>query len=98
MPLAEQRRRAVLAAVRGGRRARGASTSAAARARWSPTCWRTGASTGSSRVDVSARALQLAARRLRLDRLPERQRDRLQLFQSSLTYPTTGWPGSTPRC
>jgi 3' terminal RNA ribose 2'-O-methyltransferase Hen1 len=37
-------------------------------------------------TDVSARALQLAARRLRLDRMPERQRDRLEIFQSALTY------------
>jgi 3' terminal RNA ribose 2'-O-methyltransferase Hen1 len=37
-------------------------------------------------VDVSARALELAARRLRLEQLPESRRDRLRLFQSSLTY------------
>jgi 3' terminal RNA ribose 2'-O-methyltransferase Hen1 len=37
-------------------------------------------------VDVSARALQLAARDLRLDRLPARQRERLKIFQSALTY------------
>ena len=37
-------------------------------------------------VDVSPRALQIAARRLRLDQRPERQRDRVRLFQSSLTY------------
>ena len=37
-------------------------------------------------TDVSARALALAARRLRLDRMPERQRDRLKIFQSALTY------------
>ena len=37
-------------------------------------------------VDVSARALQVAARRLRLDRMPETRRARLKLFQSSLTY------------
>jgi 3' terminal RNA ribose 2'-O-methyltransferase Hen1 len=37
-------------------------------------------------VDVSVRALELAARRLRLDQLPESQRQRLRLFQSSLTY------------
>jgi 3' terminal RNA ribose 2'-O-methyltransferase Hen1 len=37
-------------------------------------------------VDVSARALQVAARRLGLDRLPERQRQRVRLVQSSLTY------------
>src|SRR5207249_11541287 len=37
-------------------------------------------------VDVSARALEIAARRLRLDRMPERQRERVRLIQSSLTY------------
>ena len=37
-------------------------------------------------VDVSARALEEAARRLRLDRMPERRRDRLTLLQGSLTY------------
>jgi 3' terminal RNA ribose 2'-O-methyltransferase Hen1 len=37
-------------------------------------------------TDVSARALDLAARRLRLDRLPERQRGRITLWQSALTY------------
>lgn len=37
-------------------------------------------------VDVSHRALQLAARRLHLERLPERQRERVALVQSSLTY------------
>jgi 3' terminal RNA ribose 2'-O-methyltransferase Hen1 len=37
-------------------------------------------------ADVSARALLIAARRLRLDQLPEARRDRLTLIQSSLTY------------
>lgn len=37
-------------------------------------------------ADVSARALEFAARRLKLDRMGERQRARLSLFQSSLTY------------
>ena len=37
-------------------------------------------------VDVSARALEVAARRLHLDRMPERQRARLSLLQGSLTY------------
>ncbi|HET8661134.1 MAG TPA: 3' terminal RNA ribose 2'-O-methyltransferase Hen1, partial [Micromonosporaceae bacterium] len=37
-------------------------------------------------VDVSARALETAARRLRLERMPERQRERVRLIQSSLTY------------
>lgn len=37
-------------------------------------------------ADVSYRALQVAARRLRLDRMPERTRDRLELVQTALTY------------
>ena len=37
-------------------------------------------------VDVSARALELADRRLNLERMPESQRARLRLLQSSLTY------------
>ncbi|SBT50225.1 3' terminal RNA ribose 2'-O-methyltransferase Hen1 [Micromonospora auratinigra] len=37
-------------------------------------------------TDVSSQALTMAARRLRLDRLPERQRDRVRLWQSALTY------------
>ncbi len=37
-------------------------------------------------VDVSGRALELAQRRLNLDRLADRQRDRITLLQSSLTY------------
>ena len=37
-------------------------------------------------VDVSVRALQLAARALKLDQLPDRQRARLEIFQSSLLY------------
>jgi 3' terminal RNA ribose 2'-O-methyltransferase Hen1 len=37
-------------------------------------------------VDVSVRALQFAARRLRLDGMSEQQRQRVQLFQSALTY------------
>ncbi|OJF11782.1 3' terminal RNA ribose 2'-O-methyltransferase Hen1 [Couchioplanes caeruleus] len=37
-------------------------------------------------TDVSARALELAHRRLHLDRVPERQRGRVTLWQSALTY------------
>ncbi|MBF9130721.1 3' terminal RNA ribose 2'-O-methyltransferase Hen1 [Plantactinospora sp. S1510] len=37
-------------------------------------------------TDVSSRTLDLAQRRLRLDRLPTRQRDRIKLWQSALTY------------
>lgn len=37
-------------------------------------------------TDVSAHALTLAARRLRLDRMPDRQRERVELFHGALTY------------
>ncbi|HET9656602.1 MAG TPA: 3' terminal RNA ribose 2'-O-methyltransferase Hen1 [Kineosporiaceae bacterium] len=37
-------------------------------------------------TDVSARALSAAARKLRLERMPPPQRERVELFQSSLTY------------
>jgi 3' terminal RNA ribose 2'-O-methyltransferase Hen1 len=37
-------------------------------------------------ADVSPRALEIAAARLRLEQLPERQQQRLQLFQAALTY------------
>ncbi len=37
-------------------------------------------------ADVSARSLEIAARKLKLERMPETQQQRLQLFQSSLTY------------
>ena len=37
-------------------------------------------------VDISHRALEIAAARLRLERLAPRQRERVQLFQTALTY------------
>ncbi|HLL88643.1 MAG TPA: methyltransferase, partial [Tepidisphaeraceae bacterium] len=37
-------------------------------------------------LDVSHRALEIAADRLRLDRMPERQRQRIQLLHGSLIY------------
>jgi 3' terminal RNA ribose 2'-O-methyltransferase Hen1 len=37
-------------------------------------------------IDVSHRALEIAARRLRLDRMPERKRARVELLQGSLVY------------
>lgn len=44
-------------------------------------------------VDVSSRALAFAARRLRLDRMPERRRERLELFQGALTYTDARFAG-----
>ncbi|MDR7280172.1 3' terminal RNA ribose 2'-O-methyltransferase Hen1 [Catenuloplanes atrovinosus] len=37
-------------------------------------------------ADVSTRSLEIAERRLRLDRLPDRQRERIKLRQTALTY------------
>ena len=37
-------------------------------------------------LDVSSRSLEIAAQRLKLDRLPERQRQRIRLLHGSLTY------------
>jgi 3' terminal RNA ribose 2'-O-methyltransferase Hen1 len=37
-------------------------------------------------MDVSCRALEAAGRRLRLDRMPPRQRERVELLHGSLTY------------
>ncbi|GGU83888.1 3' terminal RNA ribose 2'-O-methyltransferase Hen1 [Lentzea flava] len=44
-------------------------------------------------VDVSAKALQEAARKLRLDRMPDRVRERITLRQSALTYVDTALAG-----
>jgi SAM-dependent methyltransferase len=85
VPLAEQRRGAVLAVLRsaGARRVadvgcgEGALTAA---------LLADGAFTEIVAADVSSRALEIAERRLRLDRMPPRQRDRVRLIQSALTY------------
>jgi 3' terminal RNA ribose 2'-O-methyltransferase Hen1 len=37
-------------------------------------------------MDVSYRSLEIARDRLKLDRLPQRQKDRIRLMQGSLTY------------
>jgi 3' terminal RNA ribose 2'-O-methyltransferase Hen1 len=44
-------------------------------------------------VDVSMRALTIASRRLKLDRMGERQAARVQLFQGSLAYTDTRLKG-----
>ncbi|WDZ83652.1 3' terminal RNA ribose 2'-O-methyltransferase Hen1 [Micromonospora cathayae] len=83
--LAEQRRDAVLAALRAAGATRvadlGCGDGALLRALLTDPVF-----TEIVGVDVSARALDVAARRLRLDQLPERQLDRVRLVQSSLTY------------
>jgi 3' terminal RNA ribose 2'-O-methyltransferase Hen1 len=85
VPLSELRRGAVLAAVRasGARRVGDLGCGEGVLARDLL------ADHGIEQVvatDVSATALQVAARRLRLDQMPEQQRARIQIFQSSLTY------------
>jgi 3' terminal RNA ribose 2'-O-methyltransferase Hen1 len=85
LPLAEQRRGAVLAVLRAAGAHRvgdvgcgeGALTAALLA---DPTF------TEIIATDVSSRALEVTERKLRLDRMPDRQRDRLQLLLSSLTY------------
>jgi 3' terminal RNA ribose 2'-O-methyltransferase Hen1 len=44
-------------------------------------------------TDVSWRALEMASRKLKLDRISERERERITLFQSSLTYRDTRLEG-----
>lgn len=49
-------------------------------------------------MDVSCSALERAAQRLQLDRLPEVQKNRLSLFQSSLTYKDKRFCGYDAAC
>jgi 3' terminal RNA ribose 2'-O-methyltransferase Hen1 len=49
-------------------------------------------------TDVSWRSLDVAARRLRLDTLSESQRERVSLFQSSLTYRDARFAGFDLAC
>ncbi|MEU4621057.1 3' terminal RNA ribose 2'-O-methyltransferase Hen1 [Actinoplanes sp. NPDC023801] len=84
-PLAEQRRDAVLAALAEVNASRvldlgcggGALLTALAKDR---------GFTEIVGADVATRTLDVAARKLRLDRLPERQKDRIRLIQTALTY------------
>jgi 3' terminal RNA ribose 2'-O-methyltransferase Hen1 len=85
VPLAEQRRGAVLAVLRAAGAQRVADLGCGEGALIAALL----ADAAFSQVvaaDVSSRALEIAERRLRLDRMPQRQRDRLQLIQSSATY------------
>lgn len=85
LPLVVQRHGAVLAALRstGAHRVIDLGCGSGALL---PTLLSESALTEVVGVDVSYRALQDAARRLRLDQMPERKRDRLQLLQGALTY------------
>ena len=85
VPLAQQRRGAVLAAVRASGARRVGDLGCGEGALVADLL----ADRSIERVvavDVSARTLELAARKLRLDRMTEQQRARLEIFQSSLTY------------
>lgn len=85
VPLVVQRHGAVLAALRscGARRVIDLGCGSGALL---PTLLAEPAFTDIVGVDVSHRALQEATRRLRLDRMPERQRARLTLLHGALTY------------
>ena len=85
VPLVLQRHGAVLAALRSVRARRVVDLGCGSGALL-PSLLSEPAFTEIVGVDVSHRALQEAARRLRLDRMPERKRDRLQLLQGALTY------------
>jgi 3' terminal RNA ribose 2'-O-methyltransferase Hen1 len=84
-PLAVQRREAVLAVLRqsGARRVGDLGCGAGELTR---DLLREAGIDHVVATDVSVRALQLAGRRLNLERMPDRQRERLTIFQSSLTY------------
>ncbi len=85
IPLAEQRRSAVLAAIRASG-ARSVGDFGCGDGALLKDLLAERAIERIVAADVSARALQLAARRLHLDTMPERQRARLQILQSALTY------------
>ncbi|MFG3348778.1 3' terminal RNA ribose 2'-O-methyltransferase Hen1 [Streptomyces sp. NPDC048018] len=85
VPLAEQRREAILGALRTADAARvldlGCGQGQLVQALLKDVRF-----TEIVGVDVSARALTVAARRLRLERMGERQAARVKLLQGSLTY------------
>lgn len=49
-------------------------------------------------VDVSQRALEIAMSRLDIEKLPEKQRDRIELFQAALTYRDKRFEGFDAAC
>jgi 3' terminal RNA ribose 2'-O-methyltransferase Hen1 len=85
VPLAEQRRGAVLAVLRSAGARRVADLGCGEGA-LTAELLADQAFTEIVAADVSSRALEIAERRLRLDRIPQRQRDRVRLIQSALTY------------
>ena len=85
VPLAEQRRGAVLAVLRAGGARRVADLGCGEGA-LTAALLKDSSFTEIIAADVSSRALEIAERRLRLDKMPERQRERLRLIQTSATY------------
>jgi 3' terminal RNA ribose 2'-O-methyltransferase Hen1 len=84
-PLAARRREAVLAVLREAG-VRSVADLGCGDGALTAALLRDSAFTRVVATDVSARALRLAARRLKPDLMPEAMRARLALFQSSLTY------------
>ena len=84
-PLAEQRREAILAALREVGAARVADLGCG-QGELVGALLKDARITEVLGVDVSSRALSAAARKLRLDRMPERQAARVKLVQGALTY------------
>jgi 3' terminal RNA ribose 2'-O-methyltransferase Hen1 len=85
VPLAEQRHGAVLAALRAAGARRVVDLGCGPGALLAKLLAEP-AFTEVAGVDVSARALEQAARRLRLERRADHERERVRLFQSSLVY------------
>ncbi len=85
VPLAEQRRAAVIAALSGSGATRVLDLGCGPGALLAELV-RDKRFTQLVGVDISSQALAIAARRLRLDSTPERQQGRVSLLQSALTY------------
>ncbi|MFJ8595503.1 3' terminal RNA ribose 2'-O-methyltransferase Hen1 [Streptomyces sp. NPDC093598] len=84
-PLAVQRREAIVTALRQSKAARVLDLGCG-QGQLVQTLLKDPAFTEIVGVDVSMRALIIASRRLKLDRMGERQASRVQLFQGSLAY------------
>ncbi|MFJ5995491.1 3' terminal RNA ribose 2'-O-methyltransferase Hen1 [Streptomyces sp. NPDC092370] len=84
-PLAVQRREAIVTALRQSEAARVLDLGCG-QGQLVQTLLKDPAFTEIVGVDVSMRALTIASRRLKLDRMGERQASRVQLFQGSLAY------------
>jgi 3' terminal RNA ribose 2'-O-methyltransferase Hen1 len=85
VPLADQRSGAVLAVLRAANAHRVADVGCGEGA-LTAALLADDAFTEVIAADVSSRALEVAERRLKVDRMPPRRRERLSLIQSSVTY------------